>query len=138
MIKDPLKLATNYFPLNFHWILEYNGKNLSYYSTILFHEKLVLIKSIPDKIDKSKIIYHSVFILNVITEEKWGFRPVAIKPLPNSAIPYSYHDYIQAWFKFMIYIYIYIYILLEVYLNQAQTELDRGSTIGNPVERALA
>ena len=109
MIKDPLKLATNYFPLNFHWILEYNGKNLSYYSAILFHEKLVLIKSIPDKIDKSKIIYHSVFILNVITEEKWGFRPVAIKPLPNSAILYSYHDYIQAWFKFMIYMYIYIF-----------------------------
>ena len=31
-------------------------------------------------------------------------------------------------------IYIYIYILFEVYLNQAQTELDRGSTIENPVD----
>ena len=70
MIKDPLKLAIDYVPLNFHWIPEHNGKNLNYYSAILFHEKLVFIKSIPDKIDKSKIIYHSVFILNIVTEEK--------------------------------------------------------------------
>ena len=70
MIKDLLKLATDYFPLNFHWMLEHNGKNLNYYFAILFHEKLVFIKSILDKIDKSKIIYHSVFILNIVTEEK--------------------------------------------------------------------
>ena len=102
MIKDPLKLVTYYFPLNFHWIPEHNGKNLSYYSTILFHEKSVLIKSILDKIDKSKIIYHRIFILNVVIEEKLGLRHAATKPLPGSAIPYSYHDYIQAWFKFML------------------------------------
>ena len=55
MIKDPLKLATNYFPLNFHWIPKHNGKNLSYYSAIIFHEKSVLIKSIPTKIDNQKL-----------------------------------------------------------------------------------
>ena len=70
MIKDLLKLAIDYFPLNFHWMLEHNGKNLNYYFAILFHEKLVFIKSIPDKINKSKIIYHSVFILNIVIEEK--------------------------------------------------------------------
>jgi len=52
MIKDPLKLDTDYFPLNFHWILEHNGKILNYYSAILFHEKSIFIKSILDKIDK--------------------------------------------------------------------------------------
>ena len=52
MIKDPLKLATDYFLLNFHWIPEHNGKNLNYYSAILLHEKLTFTKSIPDKIDK--------------------------------------------------------------------------------------
>ena len=102
MNKDPLKLATNYFPLNFHWIPKNNGKNLNYYSAILFHEKLVFIKSILDKIDKSKFIYHSVFILNIVIEEKWGLRPTSTKPLPGSAIPYSYHDYFHAWFKFML------------------------------------
>ena len=52
IIRDPLKLATYYFPLNFYWIPEHNGKNLNCYSTILFHEKSVFIKSITDKIDK--------------------------------------------------------------------------------------
>ena len=102
MNKDPLKLATNYFPLNFHRIPEHNGKNLNYYSAILFNEKSVFIKSILDKIDKSKIIYHRVFILNIVTEEKWGLRPTSTRPLPGSAIPYSYHDYFHAWFKFML------------------------------------
>ena len=102
MIKDPFKLDTYYFPLNFHWIPEHNGKILNYYSAILFHEKSIFIKSIPDKIDKSKIIYHSVFILNIVTEEKWGLHLASTKPLLGSAIPYSYHDYIHAWFKFML------------------------------------
>ena len=79
-----------------------NGKDLNYYSTILFHERSVFIKSVLDKIDESKIIYHSVFILNIVTEEKWGLRPASTKPLPSSTIPYSYHDYIHAWFKFML------------------------------------
>ena len=38
----------------------------------------------------------------MIIKEKWGLRLAATKPLPGSAIPYSYHDYIQAWFKFML------------------------------------
>ena len=67
-------------------MLEHNGKNLNYYFAILFHEKSVFIKSIPDKIDKSKIIYHSVFILNIVIEEKWGLRPTSTKPLPGLAI----------------------------------------------------
>ena len=105
MIKDLLKLATYYFPLNFHWMLEHNGKNLNYYFAILFHEKSVFIKSIPDKIDKSKIIYHSVFILNIVIEEKWGLRPTSTKPLPGSAIRlFHIHTMIIfiAWFKFML------------------------------------
>ena len=81
IIRDPLKLATDYFPLNFYWIPEHNGKNLNCYSTILFHEKSVFIKSITDKIDKSKIIYDSVFILNAVTEEKQGLHPTSTKPL---------------------------------------------------------
>jgi len=32
------------------------------------------------------------------TKEKWGLRSVATKQLPGSTVPYSYHDYIHAWF----------------------------------------
>ena len=79
-MENPLKLAKEYFSLNFHWIPEPNGKDLNYYSTILFHERSVFIKAIPNKIDKSKIIYHSVFILNIVTE-KWGTSPWFYKAL---------------------------------------------------------
>ena len=34
MIANPLKFAQDYFPLNFHWILENTSKDLKYYSTV--------------------------------------------------------------------------------------------------------
>lgn len=34
MIANPQKFAKDYFPLNFHWILENTNKDLMYYSTI--------------------------------------------------------------------------------------------------------
>ena len=102
LTKDPLKLATSYFPWNFHWIPEHIGKDLRYHSAILFHEKSIFIKPISDKVDTSKIIYHSVILLDIVTEEKWGLNPASTKPLPGWTTPYSYHDYIHAWFKFML------------------------------------
>ena len=102
LIKDPLKLATSYFPQNFHWIPKHIGKDLRYYSTILFHEKSIFIKPISNKVDTSKIIYHSVILLDIVTEEKWGLNPTSTKPLAGWTTPYSYHDYIHAWFKFML------------------------------------
>ena len=83
MIKDPLKLATGYFPQNFHWIPEHISKDLRYYSAILFHEKSIFIKPIHDKADTSKVIYHSVLLLDIVTEEKWGLSPASTKPLPS-------------------------------------------------------
>ena len=102
LTKDPLKLATSYFPQSFHWIPKHIGKDLRYCSTVLFHEKSIFIKPISDKADTSKIIYHSVILLYIVTEEKWGLNPTSTKPLPGWTIPYSYHDYIHAWFKFML------------------------------------
>ena len=55
-----------------------------------------------DKVDTSKIIYHSVILLDIITEEKCGLSPTSTKPLPGWTTPYSYHDYIHTWFKFML------------------------------------
>ena len=102
MIKDPLKFATSYFLQNFHWIPEHIGKDLRYYSTIPFHKKSTFIKPISDKVDKSKIIYHSVILLDIVFEEKWGLSLASTKPLPGWTTPYSCHDYIHAWFKFML------------------------------------
>ena len=101
-IFDPLKLAKSYFPPRFHWIPEHREKNLQYYFDLLRHEKSIIINTIFDKADSSKIIYHSVYLINTISEEKWGSSPNSTRTMPISPIPYSYHDYITAWSRFML------------------------------------
>ncbi|KAG7960451.1 hypothetical protein I3843_10G124200, partial [Carya illinoinensis] len=100
---DPYKIATRYFPPNFHWIPENPAKNLQFYSSILIHTDSLTIKPIYDKIDDSKLIYHSAYILRFITEEDWGTHPSTSKKLCDSEITYNYYDYIDAWFRFMLF-----------------------------------
>ena len=101
-ITDPFSLATSYFPPRFHWIPEHGGKTVQYYSDILRHENSITIKAITDKVNTTKIIYHNVFLNHIISKEMWGPNPATIRRLPKSHIPYSYHDYITTWFKFML------------------------------------
>ena len=82
--------------------VESNFKNVQYYSTILQHKNSITIKPIRDKANGEKIIYHSVCLNHIISEEKWGPSPTTTRSLPNFPIPYSYHDYITAWFRFML------------------------------------
>ncbi|KAG2667224.1 hypothetical protein I3760_15G103200 [Carya illinoinensis] len=100
---DPYKIATRYFPPNFHWIPENLIKNLQYYFSILIHTDSLVIKPIYDKTDKSKLLYHSAYISQLITEEDWGAHPSTSKKLIDSDIIYNYYDYIDAWFKFMLF-----------------------------------
>ena len=101
-ITNPFRLATSYFPPNFHWIPEHSQKTVQYYSEMLRHENSIVIKAITDKANNNRIIYHSAYIKNIISEEMWGPNPAATRRLPNFSIPYSYHDYVTAWFRFML------------------------------------
>ena len=101
-ITNPFKLATSYFPPLFHWIPEHGQKNVQYYSAILQHENSITIKPIRDKANGEKIIYHSVYLNHIISKEKWGSNPTTTRTLPNFPIPYSYHDYITAWSRFIL------------------------------------
>ena len=101
-ITNPFRLATSYFHPLFHWILEHGQKNVQYYSKILQHENSITIKPIRDKANGDKIIYHSVYLNHIISEEKWGPNPTITRTLPKFPIPYSYHDYITAWFRFIL------------------------------------
>ena len=75
---------------------------MQYYSDILRHENSITIKAITNKINTTKIIYHSVFLNHFISEEMWGPNLAATRRLPKYPIPYSYYDYITAWFRFML------------------------------------
>ena len=101
-ISDPLRLAKSYFPPMFHWIPEHREKNLNYYSDLLRHERSIIINTISDKDDTSKIIYHGVYLVNFISEEKWGSSLTSTRTMPSSPIPYSYYDYTTAWSRFML------------------------------------
>ena len=68
-ITDPFRLATSYFPPKFHWIPKHCEKDVQYYSNILRHERSITVKAIPDKNNTTKIIYHSVFLNHIISEE---------------------------------------------------------------------
>ena len=75
---------------------------MQYYYEILRHENSIIIKAISDKANGDKIIYHSVYLNHIISEEMWGPNPATTRRLPKSPIPYLYQDYITAWFKFML------------------------------------
>ena len=61
-----------YFPPQFHWIPEHCQKNVQYYSDILRHKNSITNKAIKDKANSDKIIYHSVYLNHIISEEMWG------------------------------------------------------------------
>ena len=100
-ITDPFRLATGYFPPMFHWIPENSEKTVNYYAEILTHENSITIKGIKDKMT-GKVIYHSAFINNFISERMWGPNLASTRMLPKCNVPYCYHDYITAWFRFML------------------------------------
>lgn len=103
MDTDPFKIASRYFFQNFHWNPEDPIKNLYFYSTILLLTKSINIKFILDKIDLTKIIFHNVHILKVITEDEWEIHPYKSKILFEIEISYIYHDYVNSWFKFLLF-----------------------------------
>jgi len=101
-IKDPSQLAIAYFPPRFHWVPEHPLKDISYYTTILVETKSVHFKPILDQ-KTGKTLYMSVYFDKVLLLKDWGEHPSQPRVLSNSELSYSYYDYIDAWFRFMLY-----------------------------------
>ena len=101
-ITDPFRPATSYFPPKFHWIPERCYKDVQFYSDILRHENSIIITVVRDKANSAKIIYQSVFLNHIISEEMWGPNLASTRMMPTSLVPYSYHDYLIAQFRFML------------------------------------
>lgn len=95
-------LAKSYFGSGCHFVLSHPDKTLTYYKDILLNHQSILIKPIQDRTYSYKILYHSIYIHNIVSLAEWG-PPYQLRELPGHPIPYNYHDYIDAWFKIFLY-----------------------------------
>ena len=50
-----------------------------------------------------KIIGNIAYFVNFISEKDWETHLSTLRPFVNSVIPYSYYDYIDAGYKFMLF-----------------------------------
>ena len=100
-ISHPHELVKSIFPTGWHFSPLHSEKSITFYRDILYDHKSVVIKPIFDRNDSSKIIYHSLYIHNIVSLDEWG-HPSLLKTLPNHSIQYSYYDYMEAWFKVIL------------------------------------
>ena len=84
-----------FFPPVWHFTPDTPKKSLSFYKDILVSTYFILMKTIYDRVDQTKIIFHSIYIKKVISMAEWGSHPSDLQTLPNHDIPYYYHDYIK-------------------------------------------
>jgi hypothetical protein len=103
-IKSSGQLALSYFPPDFHWIPEHPQKNLAYYTNILIQTESVHFKPIFGKTsDSPKLLGNVAYFVKFISKKDWGVHPSTLRPFVNSNILYSYYDYINVWYKFMLF-----------------------------------
>jgi hypothetical protein len=102
-IKFSSQLVLSYFPPNFHWIPEHLTKNLSFYTNILIQTKSIHFKPIFCKTEPSKLLFHNVYFDKIISEKDWDDHPSSPRVLDGFDVTYCYYDYIEAWFKFMLF-----------------------------------
>ena len=95
-------LAKSYFPPGWHFIPLHPEKTITFYKDILFNHQSIVIKPIYYRTYTSKIVYHSLYIHNFVPLVDWG-SPYQLRDLPGHSIQYSYYDYIDTWFKVLLY-----------------------------------
>ncbi|XP_028103180.1 uncharacterized protein LOC114302362 [Camellia sinensis] len=89
-------LVKSYFPPGWHFVPMHPAKTITFYRDILFNHQSIVIKPIYDRTYTSKVVYHSLYIHNIVSLAEWG-PPSQLRELPNNSLQYSYYDYIDAW-----------------------------------------
>ncbi|KAI5317341.1 hypothetical protein L3X38_037048 [Prunus dulcis] len=95
-ISNPVTIAKSYFLPNSHFIPPAPFKNLKFYRDILHETQSITIKPIKDRDNPLVILYHSLYIHQIISEDQWSNHPYDLKVL-QSELQYNYYDYIKAW-----------------------------------------
>jgi hypothetical protein len=107
-ITNPLSLIKGYFLVHptdgvqQHFSPSEPHKTLHFYQNILQQEGSIVIKAIYDKYHDKKLLYHKIEIVKFTHMRQWG-DPFNRKPLQGHPIEYSYYDYIDAWYKILLY-----------------------------------
>ncbi|KAI5323147.1 hypothetical protein L3X38_032219 [Prunus dulcis] len=96
---NPVEIAKHYFPPGFHYMPSSPYKSLKYCRDILLETKSVEIKPIKDRDHPEIILYHSLYIHQIISQESFSSRPYELKLL-QSKLQYNYSDYIDACILF--------------------------------------
>ncbi|KAL4604280.1 hypothetical protein ACB092_10G181600 [Castanea dentata] len=104
-ITDPLALAMEVLPHEWHFLPKHPDKNIRFYKSILSQEKSVQIENIFNSRDPSIVLYHKFIITGFVSCQDWGQHPFELRILKNyrspsgSALYYSYYDYMDAFEK---------------------------------------
>jgi hypothetical protein len=101
-LKSPEAITKAYYPSLWHFPAIHSEKSLKFYRDILFQTKSIQINPIYCKQEMTKVIFHSLFIMKFISQSDWG-TPHALRSLENHNVRFSYHDYIEAWYKIFLY-----------------------------------
>jgi hypothetical protein len=102
-LKSPEEIAKAYFPPRWHFQATHLDKPIEFYRDVLLAIKSVQINPIPCQRVSGTVAFHSLFIMKFISQKDWGMPPYALKSLSNRRVQYSYHDYIEAWYKVFLY-----------------------------------
>ena len=95
-LTDPISLVKYYCPPNHYYIPTSTSHTLQFYRDILLKTHSVTITPIMDKKEPSKIIFHKLFIVHIISLADWRDFPYIYHNIDNTV--FNYYDYQDAWY----------------------------------------
>jgi len=102
-IKSPDEIAKAYYPPRWHFPAIHPDKSIEFYRDILLVTKSIQVRPIPCQRIPGRIAFYSLFIMKFVAQKDWGAPTFVSRSLSNIKVGYSYHDYIEAWYKVPLY-----------------------------------
>ena len=93
-ITDPLALAMEVLPLEWHFLPKHPEKNIKFYKGILTQEKSARVENVMNNRNPSEVLYHKFIIQRFVSCKDWG-HPSSLKTLTTlkgSEPQYNYYD----------------------------------------------
>ena len=104
-ITDPLALAMEVLPSEWHFLPKSPEKNIKFYKGILTQEKSARVENIMNNKNPTEVLYHKFIIQSFVSYKDWG-HPSSLKTLTvlkGSEPLYNYYDYMDAFEKVLFY-----------------------------------